>query len=661
MRTGSLRLVPTLLLGAGCTFAEDEHRWDDQLVADGPCWRVDLSDGLDESSTDELHDLYDCVNRQGAVQPLSGLVTALDGTGRAGLVLGIELAALVNDLPQVDVDLFGLAGAALDLMQAEDRPIEPLLELAVELVYGRPYATVLTQVDLGGADALAQGVAVPLVPVGGALAGAILDDGDAAPALLVELLDDAVVTDGLCTVVGLADTGDAEAAALGAALIPDLGDALARATDASNDRWSLASGNSLRDVVQALLLTTGDDGQTVLSALRGDVLALVGDDLVVANLRQTLEQARDEDRLAVLPAQLRYLAVVDVDGGGLSAGEDSALLSLLRLLHGGNQEVSCSIDLVVTELTVDLGNLSVALLGMLADQDPETAVGGVELLGELLGWGFTESTLELVADSGVCPAIDAQLVTDLGAVDRLSDEEVRDLLVVLLMVLDDVRSGEEDRLSALVEVAGALWSRDLVPPLEEALVDLGGTALASDLVAAVGLLLDPAALQVEACPTGSAPLDLEGLVGILRATLADRAGGAPIDVLMPLLQATLARDETWTALTNLGTLAGSEGARLREGLPLLASVVAVDPDLALVRDLAPLLSDPALYSPALRITEAPAIQDALVAPSTVDTEGPLPWLARLVTGGTLDSLLRTVDLVLDALDGALAEDEADPT
>ena len=47
MRTGSLRLVPTLLLGAGCTFAEDEHRWDDQLVADGPCWRVDLSDAAE--------------------------------------------------------------------------------------------------------------------------------------------------------------------------------------------------------------------------------------------------------------------------------------------------------------------------------------------------------------------------------------------------------------------------------------------------------------------------------------------------------------------------------------------------------------------------------------------------------------------------------------
>ncbi|NOY26922.1 MAG: hypothetical protein GXP62_13710 [Oligoflexia bacterium] len=648
MDAGRCSLLLALLLGTGCSFGADGTDWTDQLSAAGPCWRVDLANGLDTSSTDEIHDLFDCVNRQGAIDPLGRVVAALDAQGRAGVPLGLDLAGLVNSLPSVDVDPFALAGAALDLFEAQDSPIQPLMELLIELVYGRPYTTVATSLDLGAQDQLDQGVIPPLLPVVQSIATAILDNGDGAPALLADVIDDQVTADLTCTVVGLATTEDATAAALGDAFIDDLGDALVRVSDTSNDRWVDASGNSLRDVLDAFLVVPGDDGQTALTVMRADLLTLAADPLVIANLRETLQDAVDQDRLAVLPAQLLYLSQVDAGGNPLSADEDSALLSLLRLLDNGNTDLSCSVDLIVTQLSIDLGNLSVAILSALADQDPQAAADGVGIMGTVLGWGLTETTLDLIADSGACPVIDAQMVDDLQSIDRLSDDELGDLLVVLLMVLDDVQNGEDDRLVQLVDLASDVHGRGLVPPLEGAITDLGGSPLARDLSQTVGLLLDPSALDVDACPTGARPLDFEGLAGLLRAALQDRLGGAPVDVLNPLIQAALGQDQLWTALTNLGTLARSKGARLGDAPDLFAAVVQVDPQLDLVRDLAPILAAPALLQPALRVVENDQLIAALGAPSD-QIEGVLPWGSRLVVDGTLDAVLRTVEIVIDAL------------
>ncbi|MCK6507619.1 hypothetical protein L6R53_30345 [Myxococcota bacterium] len=649
-----------LLCLSGCAFVESDGRWSDQLQADGPCWRVDLADGLDESSTSELRDLFACVNRQGAVEPLAPMVDALEEPSRAGVSLGVELAGLVNDLPAAEVDLGGLLDLALELLEDEARPIEPLSELVVELVYGRPYAQVTALPDPGSAQDLDQGVLRPALPVVGVLAGVALDQPEPLLPLLADTLVDPALADATCTLVGLATTTDVPAGALGADLLPALGDALERATDDGNDLWDGASGDSLRDLVQALLVTPGEDGQSAARALRPLLLPMLQDELLVANLRQTLAEARDAGRVETLPAQLRYLATVDVQGRDLVYGQDSALLALLRLLDGANTEVSCSLDLVITELTIDLGNLSVALLGILAEQDPEQAADGVGLISEVLGWGFTEDTLDFVADSGLCPVIDDQLVSDLGAIDRLSDPEVDDLLVVLLSALTDLRDGEEDHLVGVVDLASALYGRGLVPPAEEALRDLGGSSLAADLSLVVGLVLAPEVLAVEGCPTGSAPLTFEGLVGLLRAALADRLGGAPVEVFEPVLQAALAREETWTALHNMGALLRSADARALQGLSLLAELVRLDPDLSLRQALVPLLEEPDLVYPALRLVEAPSLLEAAAAPSDAARQGPLPWLARLVTGGTLDSVLRTVDLALDLLGGATGDTTPPP-
>ncbi|MCB9777986.1 MAG: hypothetical protein H6742_05435 [Alphaproteobacteria bacterium] len=640
--------------------------WSDQLAADGPCWRVDLLDGMDEASTAELHDLFDCVNARGTVAPLAPAVDVLDDTGRDGVPLGVELARLVNRLPEVDLDLLGLAGRALDLLEADDAPLERTLELVIELVYATPYDRVAgwDPWTLDDDARLQAGIVAPLLPFAADAAAAVLDDGPAIPGLLVDLLEDPVVADLACTLAGLAHSADPEVAALGDRLIPELAEALSAAGDASNDRWSGASGNSLRDVLAALLVTPASDGRPVLASMELQVVELLSDERVLDNLADTMTQARANDRLAPLPGQLRYLAQVDVDGGGLTGGEDSALVSLLRLLDSANTDVSCTIDLVFTEIDIDLGNLSVSLLSYLADQDPQAAADGIGLLGDVLGWGLSESTLELVADTGVCPVIDRQLVADLGSIDRLSDDEVGDVLVVLLMVLDDVRNGQQDRLPDLVDVISIAHQEGVVPPVEEALRDLGDTGLAADLAVIIGFGLEPEVLAVDACPTGSSPVDFEGSLGLVRAAVAGRPGGSPVEVVQPLTQVAVRSDALWSALDHLGALAAEPDSRLRGAPDLLADLLAVDPELSLVDDLAPLLADRELYGPLLRIAESHALMDVVAAAgagASGDGEpGVLPWLTRLVTGGTLDRMLRTVDLVVDWL-GQVVDDDSSPT
>ena len=65
------------LLMVGCGGNTSPPSWTDQVSPSGPCWEVNLTDGLDESSTDELHGLFDCLNQGGNLDPFAGPRPAL--------------------------------------------------------------------------------------------------------------------------------------------------------------------------------------------------------------------------------------------------------------------------------------------------------------------------------------------------------------------------------------------------------------------------------------------------------------------------------------------------------------------------------------------------------------------------------------------------------
>ena len=636
--------------------------WRDQVTPSGACWEVDLSDGLDDSSTDELHALYDCLNQAGDFEALRATVDAFDDAGRDGDPLGFDLARLLARSTEIGADPAALLDLAIDLLEQDPatgtRPIEVLLHTTVELIYGLPYVTIAATGPESGVSALDQGVVRPLLPVVGAVATAVLDDGQDIPDLMASVAADPALADLSCSVLGLWASEDPTLAALNARLLADLGAAMAASQVADNDRWASASGDSLRDLSDLLLLTTAGDGQTPLEAMSPALLELVADDDLVGALAATLAQAGDDGLLEPLPAELLHLVEVDANGDRLgSTTADSALVALLRLLSAGNTEVSCSLDYWVGSLDVDLGNLSVALLQVLAEQDPDAVESGVSLLGQVLGWSFTQGTLELIADSGVCPVIDDQLLADLAAVDRLNDSEVTHLTPLLLAGLADVHAaGDEDHIPALVELLHLVWARGAAPPIEELTRDLATSALAGDAVILLRVAIDPSGLDTSLCADDAHPVDLVDLAGLVRATLDEGAGETPLVTLHPALVAVASSTGTWTALHNLGALLRLDEAELHDISGQLLALAA-----STSRDgggaLAAALADPDVVEPSLRLLEAGALRDALGA-SELTREGPLPFYARLVSDGTLAAVLRTVDLVLDFARGVASTGRA---
>jgi len=636
-------LLPLLLLGCATPTTES---WTAQLSPAGPCWEVQLGDGLSEEDTTELHNLFDCINQNENFEPLAGVVDAMDASSRDGVPLGVELARVVNLLPTLDVDVFGLAGFALDMLEKEPTLIEEVLYLAVEAIYGVPFVDIGDEPEQGQA-ALDQGLIRPALPLLSQTAAVILDEGLTSE--LGDTLDSQTLDDGICLLVGLNLSDDPAIAALSDDLLPDLGQAIALSRSPSNDVWSGASGDSLRDLVDAALLSEVN-GQNVVEALRPDLLQILSDEALRDRIRGILEDAEAGGNLDPLPIQLLYLAEVDVNGGRLSSNEDTALLSLLRMLHTADEPLSCSVDILgLSLLDVNIDNLSVEILRNLATQDPNTINDALNLLGGALGWGITQSIMDLVVDSGVCPLLNDQLIDDLESVNRLSDPEAADLLIVMLDILgafydEDLR---DDQTDALVGVLSQAYGQGAVPPLEEALRDLAASALIDDVTDLVPVLLAADELPTDSCPTGAAPLTFEATWSLLADAIEE---GGSLDKLEPVARVLLENDALWVVLGNMSNLLAEDQANLQDLADIMTRVIALDPDLSVVRDNIGVFADPALVDPTLRIVESTELASAL-GKAELTSEGPLPFVARLIVGDTLAAVLRTVDLLMGSLTG----------
>lgn len=640
-----MRIFAVALLMTGCGADSSEADWSDQVSPAGPCWEVNILDGLDESSTEELHGLFDCLNQGGNLAPFSGIVDAMDTDSRSGIPLGVELAQLVNGLPDVDVDVFSFAGFALDLIEQEPGLIGDGLSVVVELMYGDAYDDIAVTGPASSASALDNGVIRPALPVLAQTAGSMLDDGPGITAMLSDAMASEEAADGVCTVVALST--DPTTADLSADLLPNLGAAITHARSPDNDRWAGASGDSLRDLVAVLLVETGGDSQTLVEALSPDLLAILTDVALRDRLLVALEGAESDDLLDPLPQELLYLASVDIDGGALSAGEDSALLSLLRMLHAANGELSCSIDVFGF---FEFDNLSVEILGLLAQQEPGTVTAGLELLGPLLGNSVVEWLINGFVGLETCPLLTEQLVDDLESIDRLNDDETANLVIVLLDLLGAFYQNDDtDKTTELVQILSMAYARGTIPPVEEALRDLAGSDIARDLTDLIPVLLDPSDLTTADCPTGSAPLDFDGVLDVVVIALEeDDSGETPLVALEPVLFPVLTHENTWTILGNLSGLLVDNDARLQDSIDLLVRLIALDPELTLLYDNVDLLADPTLITPVLKLAESEALAEA-VGEAELTNEGPLPFTARLITSDILQTLLRTIDLVLEAL------------
>jgi hypothetical protein len=279
---------------------------------------------------------------------------------------------------------------------------------------------------------------------------------------------------------------------------------------------------------------------------------------------------------------------------------------------------------------------------LLADQDPYDAADGIEFLGTTLSWPLFQDLFGYVGSQcGLGSSFD----DDLEAVQRLTDDEVGDLLVVLLHLLQAFEEGQSDRIPELADVLTAIHDRELSHPIEEAFRDLLDTAFVDSLVAAVPLLLEPSSHYSADFSTADAFV-FDALWDLLVAA-ADPSDNAPLSVLRPVVAAVGEQTGLWTSLAHFGTLAAEPEAEIQNLLSVLCDLPEsneADPaDVGFV-----LLDDPDWLHDILLVAETSAITDALVQ-TDESSEGALPFGARLVTNGTIDRLLRTLQLALDAM------------
>ena len=96
---------------------------------------MNLADGLDEESTDELHALFDCLNRTGNLEALAELDQVMDEPTRSGDPIGLAVIEMSNRLPSTGLDVFGLAGKALQALQDQLTDTQRVLHMTVEALY----------------------------------------------------------------------------------------------------------------------------------------------------------------------------------------------------------------------------------------------------------------------------------------------------------------------------------------------------------------------------------------------------------------------------------------------------------------------------------------------------------------------------------------------
>ncbi len=645
------RLLALSLVGltqVGCGLLPDRPSWRDQLVADSPCFEVNLLDGLDDSSTDELRNLFDCVNHHGHVESIEPAVVSLEqGTTRAGLPAGVELATAVNAMGDLDVDPMALAGVLLDAMQAPDRPVEEMLDLALELVTGQRADRVRSgELSASNLDA---SVLTPLAEVGPIAIGSLLDGDLETAEWAGSVIVDPDTARWIRTGSAYLESDLPAVSTPLATAIPNLGHALLASQSPNNDRWAGATGESLKDLIRVYLVQDAP----VLQNISPDAARLLGDPVFAAALENELVRLHQQHALQDLGPDLAWMANVDLHGNGLPPSEPSALYRFLRLLANTNETMDCSVWIIPIPFT-DI-NLAVEVLNFIADMDPGSVQTAASVISILTGNGVSEFLLDQLADSGVCSTLTTEVMDDLIAVDVLTEPEARNLLTAIVGLLEVSKNGGNT--NHIPDVANLLEEAHKAggtPPLEELVRDLGNEPLFADLVDVVPILANPEEFGIVL--DDAEPVDLAEAVSLIAWAFEvdETSGMTGLQELRPLLVPILKEDGTWETLDRAGVLMRDDASQTAHLLELLPPLIALDPELTLLQDLGPLLGERAVSAPLLRALETPGVLGSLLADRPSDEgqeEVPLAFMAGLIADGTLDDLLSLVDLLIADLGG----------
>lgn len=635
--------APLVVLAASCS-PVDRPSWRDQLVADSPCYRVDLLDGLNEDDPAETRDLFDCLDHHGHLESLRPTVEALQPPSSDGASGLVEVARAVNALPDAGVDLSRTVEVGIALLRDPGEPLTGLLDLWLELSTGAPARSVRSgAVDTTDPQVLRSGVLAPLAPVLPVAATDLLSDDMALVTAFGTALRGPTSHAIVYTVAAMARSPHPDVQAVVTGLPEHAGELIEATQDGSDGLWSGGGDDSLRDLVTVMV---GDERHdAAMTALAPPLTAILQDDRSRSRLGGVLRRLHAEGSLDSVASDLGWLASVNVDGDPAQRGEVSGVEALVRLLDGANRPMVCTLDLGITDVSVNLGNLSVSLLGLIAELDPNTVQSGAGILGDLIDGRLSQTLLTTLANTGVCPTLTSTLVEDLQVLDLLFDDNADSLVRAFLGVTKALKT--DGHLDDMVDAASVLWQTDAIWALGDVVRDTADERLWDDAVAMVPILLDPAAYGL---PADSFAFD--DAWELLSGAVSDPELGWAVTA--PVVQHAATADGTWQAMTALGVLLRDRRSQTSDVLVLVDAWTTADPDLTLLDTGAALLADPSIAGPVLRMAAMPGVAASLLAPAPEPGQQavPLAFGARLVTEGSIDDLLSLMDRLITGLEGS---------
>ena len=617
----------------------------------GFCHEVNLLDGLDPAGGTELTNTFHCLNQQGSFRPLESSVEALQQAARDQQSGAEHLSRGVNRLLEADLNAFQLAGTLLDWMEADAPLLEESLKGLVELIYATPYSLLEGQPAPQSQADIDSGALSPLL--GGLRQGLIaaLDDDLRPLSVLDSALHSPRTTEALYTLSALSQSSDEAYRHRMDDLLADIGAAFGASRSPENNRSSQGTEESLRDLATALFLHRDELSRSAVELADQARGTLFSDSTARDRVLQALQGLEERDALRALPLQLRYFGDIPADGGSFGPGVDSALVSLLRLIHNANTSVECEVNWGIGSYSIELGNLSIALLEAFAELDPDVTTESVDLMGRILGLPLTSTVLDVVAALGVCPVLNEQFVEDLQSIDRLNDAAAGDLLLVFVELLKAMGEGSNSRIPEMVDLLSIPHAVNASVALEETLRDLGGSPLLETLAASLGPLLAPEEfLDSSEFPEDIEPLDFEKLWTIVEVGFTPGEDGrSPLSSTLPLIEAVVAHPDTWSGLYALGEVLTDSRAELQNSLAMLPTLLDLDPELRVTKQLAGIVFDRETAQHFALVLEIAELYDAL-STSTPEAPGPLVFFAELQLSGTLAHLLGTIDRTIGLLE-----------
>jgi hypothetical protein len=619
----------------GCSLLpQSGDHWYDQLEPDSPCYQVNLLNGLDETSTTEVDDLFDCLNYHQHLVALQATKDALSIGSRSSDPGAIEFARAVN---AVELDLVDLVETSLSLLDDPDIPTDTLLDISLELLYGSPASEVRgANFGLDSPTQLERGLVMPLEELVPTTATTLLDENLISVKWAADILESEETRNWLLFGNKVIEAG------LTQDWLWHLGELVEASQNSANDRWSNASGDSIRDLVDALFEGTNP----LIDKIEPEVSGILSDSTARRQLPVVLQGLHDDGHLQQLPMELSWMVSVDVHGGALSSSETSALASFIRLLAATNEPMNCSVDWFgIPIFQVNLGNVAVGFLEIIADANPDVAQTSFGLLGDLLAWEIldfgTADVLDYIATSGLCPTLTPQVMEDLQAVDVLYQPEAYNVLSSFIEMMSWLKYAKTNQLYNFADMMTDLNDFDGIAPGEELIRDVGTQPLMSDIIDFLPVLIDPAGSDIE-----DSSVEFDDLVGLMLAAIDPSDGWQQADDLIHALRKSAA---TWDLLHRSAALLVDDDAIFRDLTDLVPSLVALDPELRLLESLSAQLRNEDLIRPALRLAEIPDLAGRLLS-STASADGqeaPRAFIARLIVDGTVDELLRIMERLLD--------------